>query len=584
MQRNRIERTASKQWRGSVRRIISATVYNLSCFTHGCSTGWVSGVLGNEALTGGAWLAALPCLVALPAAPFFAVLADARGRKAGAFCICISFILSWSLAAWCGPRGVWAARVAAGAGGAGALALAPLYCAEIAPRTRGLAAMPALACSCGILFAYAAGGMLSAHALSLSMAVPPSALLVSLIWLPETPSFLISIGRVQDAAKIICWFDGSDFREDLTDVIEQQEVRIRTSDCYGSRREAMRRQDSDAFQPMLKRSSGLESNSDKKTEQSACKELFRHRRSRRALLSCAVLICAAAGSGAGAVNSFAAAVLRHSSHAVPLLNMTAYNFTINDGSLPRPLFETSEAGAILCGAALVLGATIATITVDKLGRKMLLLWSCSGITCCLIVLGVYCDPHLRLHSWYSQRLWPYTDEDTQSKELIEAFNITSNVNFTKPWDYRISVESENLTDSFMRSTKAARTHAEEQRMWAPVALLSTVLFLYNIGLGSVPFVLVSELFSINVRSLASSLLISWTWLSSFLLLRYYGTIAVSLGLHGTYYISASITFLASLYIFLVLPETKGKSQEQIEEILDGPMLVLRSTKKNQNQR
>lgn len=36
--------------------------------------------------------------------------------------------------------------MAAGAGGAGALSLAPLYCAEIAPKARGLAAMPALAC------------------------------------------------------------------------------------------------------------------------------------------------------------------------------------------------------------------------------------------------------------------------------------------------------------------------------------------------------------------------------------------------------------------------------------------------------
>ena len=51
--------------------------------------------------------------------------------------------------------------------------------------------------SCGILFAYSAGGMLSAHALSLLMAIPPIILLLSLIWLPETPSFLISVGKIQ---------------------------------------------------------------------------------------------------------------------------------------------------------------------------------------------------------------------------------------------------------------------------------------------------------------------------------------------------------------------------------------------------
>lgn len=58
----------------------------------------------------------------------------------------IIFQLSWSMVAWCGPRGVWAGRIVAGAGGAGAMSLTPLYCAEIAPRTKGLAAMPAFAC------------------------------------------------------------------------------------------------------------------------------------------------------------------------------------------------------------------------------------------------------------------------------------------------------------------------------------------------------------------------------------------------------------------------------------------------------
>ncbi|XP_052748203.1 uncharacterized protein LOC113511262 [Galleria mellonella] len=595
MHRNRIEKSASKRWRGSVRRILSASVYNLSCFTHGCSTGWVSGVLGTEALTGGAWLAALPCLVALPAAPFFAVLADAKGRKAGAFCISVSFIISWSLAAWCGPRGVWAARIAAGAGGAGALALTPLYCAEIAPRTRGLAAMPALACSCGILFAYTAGGMLSAHALSLSMAIPPLVLLVSLLWLQETPSYLISVGKIQDAAKVICWFDGSDFQEDLTDVIEQQEVRIRTSECYG-RREAVRRQDSDIFQPMLKRSSGLDSNSEKKAEPSPCKELFRHGRTRRALFSCFVLLCVAAGSGAGAVNSFAAAVLRHSAHTVPHLNITAYNFTIYNGTVvSRPLFETSSAGSVVCGAALVLGAAVATVTVDKLGRKMLLLWSCSGITCCLAILGVYCDPRLRMFSWYTHRWWPYKripDKDIQegvlniSQMMVNISypeNITGEVlkNQTqeiKAWRF---YDNYNLTASTWSPKFNASEQGLDATMWTPAMLLSVVLFLYNIGLGSVPYVLISELFTINVRSLASSLLISWMWLSNFLLLRYYGTVAVSLGLHGTYYISASITLLGSLYTFFVIPETRGRSQEQIDKALDGPLIVLKKKRKNQ---
>ncbi|CAH2252044.1 jg13858 [Pararge aegeria aegeria] len=565
---------------------------NLSCFTHGCSTGWVSGVLGNEALTGGAWLAALPCLVALPAAPMFAVLADVRGRKAGAFCICLSFIISWSLAAWCGARGVWAARVAAGAGGAGALALTPLYCAEITPRTRGLAAMPALASSCGILFAYSAGGMLSPHALSLSMAVPPAVLMLSLVWLPETPSYLISVGKIQEAAKIMCWFDGSDFREDLTDVIEQQEVKIRISDGFG-RKDVMRRQDSDTFQPMLKRSSGLESNSEKeRIEKSTCKELFCHRGTRRALLSCVAVLCTAAGSGAGAVNSFAAAVLQHSAHRIPVLNTTAYNFTIYNGTLPRTLFEASEAGSMLCGTALVLGAAVATITVDKIGRKTLLLCSCSGIAIALTVLGIYCDPHLRLQSWYIHRLWPgkkYNYKDKNIRERLEIQDNNTLYNNTvlyvndsgKPW-FRVSVEEHNSTVEVDWSVKFEDSkEKEELTIWLPVLILSVVLFLYNIGLGSVPYVLITELFSVNVRSLASGFLITWMWLSNFLLLRYFGTIAVSLGLHATYYICASITLLGALYIYFVIPETKGKCQTQIDEALKGPWFIFKGNKKNE---
>jgi hypothetical protein len=34
------------------------------------------------------------------------------------------------------------------------------------------------------------------------------------------------------------------------------------------------------------------------------------------------------------------------------------------------MFEASEAGSVLCGTAFVLGAAVATFSVDKLGRKV----------------------------------------------------------------------------------------------------------------------------------------------------------------------------------------------------------------------
>lgn len=77
----------------------------------------------------------------------------------------------------------------------------------------------------------------------------------------------------------------------------------------------------------------------------------------------------------------------------------------------------------------------------------------------------------------------------------------------------------------------------------------------------------------QIRGLASSLLITWNWFSSFLLLRYFASLTTYFGMHGTYYLCATVSLLGSLYTCLIIPETKGKSQEQIVDALDGPWLV-----------
>lgn len=66
--------------------------------------------------------------------------------------------------------------------------------------------------------------------------------------------------------------------------------------------------------------------------------------------------------------------------------------------------------------------------------------------------------------------------------------------------YRYRDNLENVSGEWKLQNETQRSETDDgaENMWAPVALLSVVLFLYNIGLGSVPYVLISELFAINV--------------------------------------------------------------------------------------
>lgn len=70
----------------------------------------------------------------------------------------------------------------------------------------------------------------------------------------------------------------------------------------------------------------------------------------------------------------------------------------------------------------------------------------------------------------------------------------------KPW-FRVSAKelnNNNTVDNYWSVKFEDSKEKEEIKIWLPVLVLSVVLFLYNIGLGSVPYVLITELFSVNV--------------------------------------------------------------------------------------
>ncbi|KAH9633267.1 hypothetical protein HF086_000866 [Spodoptera exigua] len=102
-------------------------------------------------------------------------------------------------------------------------------------------------------------------------------------------------------------------------------------------------------------------------------------------------------------------------------------------------------------------------------------------------------------------------------------------------------------------------------------ILSLVLFIvtYCWGLGPLPWAVMSELFPIEVKAIASPIATAFCWVLSFLITRYFSAIASGLGMGGTFFIFGACCVAAFFFTLFLVPETKGKSFQEIQDILSG---------------
>ncbi len=92
---------------------------------------------------------------------------------------------------------------------------------------------------------------------------------------------------------------------------------------------------------------------------------------------------------------------------------------------------------------------------------------------------------------------------------------------------------------------------------------------YAMSLAPVTWVVISEIFPNRIRGAAMSVAVSALWLACFLLTFTFPMLNASLGAAGTFWLYAGICVVGLIFILLKLPETKGKTLEQIEKDLAG---------------
>ena len=100
-----------------------------------------------------------------------------------------------------------------------------------------------------------------------------------------------------------------------------------------------------------------------------------------------------------------------------------------------------------------------------------------------------------------------------------------------------------------------------------IILVVAAIACYAMTLGPVTWVLIAEIFPNRVRAIAVATCTFALWVGSFTLTYFFPLLNTSLGSYGTFWIYAAICAMGFVFFACRLPETKGKSLEELEKEL-----------------
>lgn len=105
--------------------------------------------------------------------------------------------------------------------------------------------------------------------------------------------------------------------------------------------------------------------------------------------------------------------------------------------------------------------------------------------------------------------------------------------------------------------------------WIPIICLSTNAVSYSMGVGPVPFVIMSEIFPPDIRGFAMSKVQLLGTSLSFVTVKTFPFLTRVLGSHGCFLLYALCCAALAVFTFTVLPETKGRPLQSILKQLNG---------------
>lgn len=222
--------------------------------------------------------------------------------------------------------------------------------------------------------------------------------------------------------------------------------------------------------------------------------------------------------------------------------------------------DASFLQAILVGITNVVFTLIAITLIDKIGRKSLLIAGVSGIIVCMFSLAYQFNA--ATYTLTAQALNSLSTEiDIQALQPILGATFNSDLAFKSAITDLLGATQAGQFESTLVSAAI--------QMNGTMILVSILGFVacFAVSLGPVMWVLFSELFPNRIRGIAISFVGLINSGVSFLVQLIFPWELANLGATFTFAIYGGFAFIGLLIILKFLPETKGKTLEELETIL-----------------
>lgn len=101
-----------------------------------------------------------------------------------------------------------------------------------------------------------------------------------------------------------------------------------------------------------------------------------------------------------------------------------------------------------------------------------------------------------------------------------------------------------------------------------ISLITLGLFFYTVGFGPMPFTILGEIFPQNVKSAASTLTVSISSCFTFITTLFFPYLLQLVGFGISMWLFAAFCLVSLFFTYFFVPETKGKSLQEIQKMLN----------------